>query len=730
MAEREKQIFTEVFNSGNTPNVILGARAGNPRLRRERVEIEGLKFWAIYDNADKLVFVLDDDIDEAHPNAVLVLNPDPKDPTRKWDDILENDFGADLTEIRPKKNNKFQKLDIEYEGLPIYNALIVARDTNGNVAEVAADLSRFRDLGAKRAALERLRAAEKELTVALVTQDTAQKSAAASKAKVKEHRKKLTAVQKTVGKRPNKETAAKILKFQSQVDSEKEKEKRSLIRARRAQRRVAAAKRDIEQAKKILDSSIRNNAEYKNKTSATKTVVNVGANTQQGDHIRPPVNKQEETSDVNAAKRILFAPAETVSDDTTSERDMEENKEVQPLFGTDPKIVDENIAFRPIEFNDPTAHSTTVAQPTEKQAPRFDQIWTAPVPAAEPIPVPAPAVEESRFVPPVLNAADAPIVPPEVTQTTPVPEYAAEYAPNDVGDTHVRPHEFEQIVHPPMPPAAAPYVSRPVNPSTGEIPVHPVGSAKRKGMGGYYLALSILILLSILTLWLYQKKMTNQTPDLIENISITTGESPMEPVPESHETGNPFVGVIGQTPETEQPLPEDSVQTPVDEQSHEHPELGSELSDMQSQPEALDNQPEYNAPAESWEDVNAPVAAENLLPVVEQDPPVAEEESVVYGSLQYEIGGGWDYNAAEQQPQEEAPTVDGSTETEIGGNEAEQTEDIPTVYGSSDVEIGNTQPEEDETPVVYGSSDTEIGGGDYLNVGDAEQYYEEPQPYE
>ena len=69
-------------------------------------DIAGNSFRAYYDADRKLVFVIDFLIDDIKPNVLLVINPVGD---RKWDDILENDYGVDLETVRPKKNNKYQK---------------------------------------------------------------------------------------------------------------------------------------------------------------------------------------------------------------------------------------------------------------------------------------------------------------------------------------------------------------------------------------------------------------------------------------------------------------------------------------------------------------------------------------------------------------------------------------------------------------------------------------------
>ena len=74
--------------------------------------------FRLWRNADgKTLFVVDDTITEYKPNVMLVLPPD--EDNRKWDDVLQNDFGIDLETVRPKKNNKYQKLDIEYASVDV-----------------------------------------------------------------------------------------------------------------------------------------------------------------------------------------------------------------------------------------------------------------------------------------------------------------------------------------------------------------------------------------------------------------------------------------------------------------------------------------------------------------------------------------------------------------------------------------------------------------------------------
>ena len=99
---------------GERKNIHQNARYGNLVMRA--FDIDGNEINAFYDNDDNLVFVLDNTISPQKPNVLLVINPDGD---KKWDEILSGEYDIDLETIRPKVDNKYQKLDIEYSGLPV-----------------------------------------------------------------------------------------------------------------------------------------------------------------------------------------------------------------------------------------------------------------------------------------------------------------------------------------------------------------------------------------------------------------------------------------------------------------------------------------------------------------------------------------------------------------------------------------------------------------------------------
>ena len=126
-------------------------------LTSKNYEISGNSLQAFYDPAGKLIFILDKTLGDIKPNVLLVLD---RVGNRKWDDILSNDYGVDLESVRPKKDNKYQKLDIEYSGLDKYEDLIKAFENGDDFKQALDDLIVTRDTFVRKAAAERLSVAE------------------------------------------------------------------------------------------------------------------------------------------------------------------------------------------------------------------------------------------------------------------------------------------------------------------------------------------------------------------------------------------------------------------------------------------------------------------------------------------------------------------------------------------------------------------------------------------
>ncbi|MCL1892143.1 MAG: hypothetical protein FWF97_02540 [Alphaproteobacteria bacterium] len=448
--EREPISKTELAAAPDSgmPVFSFSATDDNAGLAPEYFEIEGNKFAGFYDGAHRLIFVLDETHTENTPNALLVIGAQGG---RKWDDILGNDYKLDLEEIRPKKNNKYQKLDIDYEGLGIYGQLIADYRTGGDTGASLQALGDFRALVGKKLAEARLLAATREIEIASATMEKAVAAIAKLRAQLKSLKTKLAEAKAGIGKKPTKESAAKILKIQSQADKADEKEKRAEQRMRRAKKRQEDAMRDAETARKILNAAA-------------------------------PVREERVVQPVGAHKETKHKEPEMA--------DKNNHEEPKPLFDRDPEIIDDKIAFQPIGFETTGSFDAGAAQPAAA-----DTVFPTPQPAEEPAYAEAPA-DRPITVAPVMNTATPINMTTPAFSETPTTQPAGAYSPT------------MQMA----PPFAEASGGRPVHPGGGGMmPLSPGthGANNKKPTAIYYIMLILLIGLSILTLWLYQTRMDN-----------------------------------------------------------------------------------------------------------------------------------------------------------------------------------------------------------------------------
>lgn len=484
----------------------------NSVLRFKEYDIAGNLLRAYYDAGGKLIFVLDSTIDDRKPNVLLVINPVSD---RKWDDILSNDYGVDLETVRPKKNNKYQKLDIEYDGLAEYGALISAYENGDDLTGVLSALESFRDASVRRSAAERLSVAESNAEKARETILKTKDSIDEQQIKLRQLRTKLSQQKKQVGREPTKQSASKILRTEAQIDATNEKLRRAKKRLDNAQRRLIIADEDAEIARGIL---------------AQEPVVNkkvimpgrsVAVNTPE--HTNIVVLKSEENADVNANAASQNSLNEQKADIMAEDKN---NEEVKPLFDTDPEILDEEIAFKPIEFG--VSSQIKADEPINDDKEIYENV-------VEDVPL--------SFTPPVENVVQEPITVKPVTpgeytnkETEPVlntirsveahdetpAKVDAEFnegVQSEVKDVQPVIQNTEKNMVRPVPPAAtlSESVARPVSPITGmSMPTNP---APRKPTLIYYVMLVLLIGLSIFTLWLYQRNTGDKMPDLTTTIS-------------------------------------------------------------------------------------------------------------------------------------------------------------------------------------------------------------------
>ncbi len=432
-------------------------------------DIDGNNINAFYDAGDNLIFVLDNAINAQKPNVLLVINPDGD---KKWDEILSSDYGVDLETIRPKVDNKYQKLDIEYSGLNIYENLINAYNAGDALDDYLNDLMILRDSAMRHSAMMRLNSANETIAKTNATIIKTKESVIRLEARIKTLRSKLSSAKKEIGRVNTKQSASKILKLESQIEAANEKLKRAKKRLESAQKRLEVATVDAELASNLLSQP------------------------------------QHEIKQSSKNKPVMVAP-EYPMQTIEAQEDEEEfgQDEIKPLFDEDPQILNENIAFKPIIFDAPTFDESNEIVPvvndvpveTPENKPVLETL--APV-ESEPVFTPQPIIEEDIKEKPVLET----IKPVEET-----PEPVAAPAP-------VAP-AVEPVI--PVAPAVEPVI--PVAPIVNnfQTPVEPKQEKSNPGFL-YYMLLIVLILLSVFTLWLYQK---NMGTDVMPVLTAKTSES-------------------------------------------------------------------------------------------------------------------------------------------------------------------------------------------------------------
>ncbi|MBO4672509.1 MAG: hypothetical protein J5608_02540 [Alphaproteobacteria bacterium] len=493
-------------------------------LKSAEYKINGNLIRAFYDKRGKLVFVLDSTIDELKPNVLLVMN---SYGDRKWDDVLSNDYGMDLELVRPKKDNKYQKLDVEYDGLDVYDDLIQAyQDGKKNLKAELAALQGFRIESVRRSATERLAASTEIAENARETIDRTGDTIVELQSKIKAARSKVSTLRRNVGKEPTKQSAAKILKAEAQMDVLNTKLERANKRLENANKRLLVAEDDIEAARQVLDSL-------------------------------PDSGDVKPAKTVKPAKAIKPAPKRVVEpvvfDDEGAEideyQDIDIDSDVKPLFDSDPDIMDDKIAFKPISFDEKTQESKPAKAHTDDKPAKPAMSFEPPKSAMDVVDVPqnddvadedlklddifvegiddevayntTPAVREL----PEEDAANTDVVLAEEDEekTSPVLLQKQEET-TEIVSPDVAPNLTEDLVRPaaPVAPApaaknqddapriiAAPVVNPQINVTTNQKP--------RRPNLLYYVLLLILIALSVFTLWLYQRSnvSTDAVPALV-----------------------------------------------------------------------------------------------------------------------------------------------------------------------------------------------------------------------
>ena len=314
------------------------------------------------------------------------------------------------------------------------------------------------------------------------------------------------------------------------------------------------------------------------------------------------------------------------------------DNEVKPLFDSDPNVLDDNIAFKPIDFNaagdthvapmvtpEPlsfTPPSGTDTTPnnleSENAAPMLDSLTS----------VSQPTTEERIDVTATVEPAS-----PDASVVTDSPEQTIDV----VVETQPAP---EPIHVEPITPV------RPVSPITGsDVSSTDVRYTKRPTLI-YYVMLILLIGLSIFTLWLYQQKNGAVVPDLAATTvasdittKSTTGEIQETNIP------SPFVNVDADQKEPEPVVEPASVETVV-------PDAVAEVVDdtpiqdvpavVESEPVAVAVEPEPEPVAQESESVNVSVDSPfvDIRTVATYEPekkPIPTEEEILARKPGYSV---------------------------------------------------------------------------------------------
>lgn len=519
--------------------------------------IDGNEINAFYDSSDNLVFVMDNTIKTNKPNVLLVINPEGD---KKWDEILSGVYHVDLETIRPKHDNKYQKLDIEYSGLSVYDDLIRAYNSGDSLEEALKQLFVLRDSAARHSAMMRLNAANEIITKTNTTIVKTKESIVRLQARLKTLRAKLAEVKKGIGRVPTKQSAAKILKLEAQIEATNEKLKRAQERLKSAQRRLETATVDAELASNLLNQSGEEPKEKTNKTPSQPLVIaskNAVIKAEPENQTSVPqivedvfveeVKEEPEHEDVHdVVEKSEDTTEQESKNDNDKDDDMKKDiddkekevSEVEPLFSEDPQILNEDIAFKPISFEAPVVpelpqdkpvpaldHDMILTEETKEETTIEEPVSEKPV-LESMVPIEASSQSVPEYVPlgeiteeETLKQEDEEVkeepleiesVAEEVRQPEPVIEEKTEEI--TVKTEEEKPEEIP-FVRPVPPMPSSPYIA-----SNGAI-THETERSKPTFV--YYLLLIVLIVLAVFTLWLYQKNVKPSAPVLTTTVEKT-----------------------------------------------------------------------------------------------------------------------------------------------------------------------------------------------------------------
>ena len=495
--------------------------------------IDGNEINAFYDDDDDLVFVLDNTINQTKPNVLLVINPSGD---KKWDEILSGQYNVDLETIRPKQDNKYQKLDIEYSGLSVYENLINAYVAGDDLSEHMIQLNILRDSAARHSAMTRLNVANEIIAKTNMTIVKTKESIVRLQNRIKTLRAKLSATKKEIGKVSTKQSAAKILKIESQIEAANEKLKRARKRLESAQKRLETATVDAELASDLLNQPATEIPSIeKNKPVMVAPKYELQATENESvDDTDDEDFEDDEDSDYDESKN---EDENKYDDDEDEYENTDSNDEIKPLFDENPNNMNEEIAFKPINFDTPVVSKTNTNY--EQSVPVFTPTQITENTEEETITedFDAPNITNFEEPKPVLES----MAPANNDNSRPVLESITPIAPeqpiesmyseqtSETQSEDAKPEMSEKPVVSSTPVLTGGDVPSMVNTFNADVTT---ATSRSRPTFIYYMLLIILIVLSVFTLWLYQKHMDTTepllTPDVVENVAADSKPKPVE----------------------------------------------------------------------------------------------------------------------------------------------------------------------------------------------------------
>ena len=546
-------------------------------------DISGNEINAFYDESDDLVFVLDNTINQTKPNVLLVINPDGD---KKWDEILSGQYDVDLETIRPKQDNKYQKLDIEYSGLSVYDKLIDAYTSGEDISEHLKQLNILRDSAARHSAMMRLNVANDVISKTNVTIVKTKETIVRLQERIKTLRAKLSSYKKEIGKVSTKQSASKILKVESQIEAANEKLKRAKKRLDSAQKRLEVATVDAELASGVLNQPA---LEMDGVSKKSKPVM-----------VAPKHElKTVEPEDSDDELDEVIDEEDDYEEEYDEDDEISEQEEIKPLFDKDPQILNDDIAFKPISLN-PALESTNTNMTEPVFEPRSVLESMTPIEDNEQV--------NNNEIRPVLESMT-----PIENEEKPVVEQPLVVQPIETQDTKpVAPVATNTPVAPVVPPVM----------SNSNVNNNGQSAHSSKPSLIYYILLFVLICLSVFTLWLYQKKMGDTEPVLTKVVkeqvvaSQSADEKPVaekevktEEEPQQQVEETPTVDIVSVNSDyffedDEEPVKEkeekqsDKEDAVADEESKEVEETPAPTEDNSEAEETVETETETESEAE------------------------------------------------------------------------------------------------------------------------------------